>query len=121
MAPRCASLVTSWVLMIGGIVASDRLGNIGLIGVLPLFAIAQRIRGSYDRETFARYKQNMFCMTGVLSYYLLILAVLVFYVARRGFPSGHLAVHIFVFMLPVLVGMLVADRKACSKRSEALQ
>jgi small-conductance mechanosensitive channel len=121
MGPRCSNLVTSWVLMIGGIVASDRFGNVGIIAVLPLFAIVRRIRGEYDRETFARYKHNMFCMMGVLLYYVLVLTALVFYVAHYGFPSGHLTLHIVVFMLPVLVGMLVADYKLCStRRAETL-
>jgi uncharacterized membrane protein YiaA len=118
MRPSCRQLILSWVLFIGGTTLMGQLGHPGFFFAVPMFVIVQRIRQQHDRDWFERYKQRPIVTRVALCYYLALLAVTATAVMHHRDPMAlNFVLLVFVFLLPLIVGVLIADHAVCSSRS----
>lgn len=104
--------------MAGGVALMAGFGQAGFIPALPLMWIAQRIRLRHDREWGQRCKDNPLCMGFAAAYLLFLMIVAIMMAMHHRDPTKAVGIagSVVIFMLPFIIGMLVADFGVCSAR-----
>ena len=119
MRPSCGQLVFSWVLWVGAVALMGGWGHVGFLLALPLMVGIQRVRGEHDREALQQYKRSSICMGLALLYYAAVLVAAAAAVMRhRDLLVLNFGILMVVILLPVMVGMGVADHAVCVARGE---
>jgi hypothetical protein len=117
MQPSCGQLVFSWVLWVGAVALMGGWGHVGFLLALPLMVGVQRVRGEHDREALQRYKRNSIYMGLALLYYgAVLVAAAAAMLRHRDLLDLNLGVLMVVILLPVMIGMGVADHAVCGAR-----
>lgn len=119
MYPSCGQLIFSWILGVAGLALMGRFGNAGFIPALPLMWIMQRIRLEHDREWMGRWTEDKIRLGIAAAYYLLFMSVLASMALHHRDPLDLGFVTLIIgFLLPILIGMLIADHGRCSGRRQ---
>lgn len=107
----CKKLLLSWVLVFVGVLVVSKYLTTGLLIAAIPFGIAAKIREEHDKALLRRVYANKGWQYFALSYYLVVLAVVLFH-AREALKAP-LPLLAGVLLLPLLVPMIRNDIRSC--------